>query len=408
MTKSKRTRRRAPSENALWIVGAVVILASGLVVGTGAVTSGTLSMSPWLAIAEATLIIAALGLLAYLACRDRPGWPQTEMAKDGERTRMLVEDEWRRALVFAQNMTWKMERELKRKSVRGTPHNRKEQVVLQLSSTAIKSTKAAIASLQAGFPESGIREWRTLFEIGVNTSFIARRNPRVAERFVAWGRMNELSRTDPESDKLKEMKKRWVSRHFKPDDPKGWTGNPPRSLMNRARDIGLDYGINTRELTQMDVYKLANSFVHSDWTASSTTMGMSSVADADGTAEGIGEVLYLVMEAAVETIKLSASEDFQAYIEDDLWELRLLIRMAPERLRGRFVRLPLTEPLGILPDGRILIGTVKRREEWPEEAERRSRLEIRDLWANLQDSTGRTSGQSSPASENKRPSNRDR
>ena len=216
----------------------------------------------------------------------------------------------------------------------------------------------------------------------------------MAERFIQWGLMNELSRTNPTSAKLKEMKREWASRHMKPDDPSGWTGNPVRDLRRRARDIGLDYGDDSGSLTQMDVYKLANSFVHVDWMASSTTMGISNAQDTDGTAEGIGEILYLVMEAAVETVKLSVSDEFQEFIDDDLWELRYLIRAAPERLRGKFIRLPLTEPMGILPDGRIVISAIKRREEWPEEAEARSLKEIRDLWPDIKETAVLTSAKS--------------
>ena len=267
-------------------------------------------------------------------------------------------------------------------------------MIRSLSFSAIKTTKAAISNLQAGFPESSIRDWRTLFEINVNASFIAKRNPKVAERFIQWGLMNELSRTNPTSAKLKEMKREWASRHMKPDDPSGWTGNPVRDLRRRARDIGLDYGDDSGSLTQMDVYKLANSFVHVDWMASSTTMGISNAQDTDGTAEGIGEILYLVMEAAVETVKLSVSDEFQEFIDDDLWELRYLIRAAPERLRGKFIRLPLTEPMGILPDGRIVISAIKRREEWPEEAEARSLKEIRDLWPDIKETAVLTSAKS--------------
>ena len=127
------------------------------------------------------------------------------------------------------------------------------------------------------------------------------------------------------------------------------------------------------------MYKLANAFVHADWTASNATMGGLRPERTDGAAEGVGEILYLVMETAAATVMLSASDEMKERLNDDLWELRLMIRGTPERLRGQFIRLPLTEPMGILPDGRILVSAVKRREEWPEEEEKRSMDEMQEL-----------------------------
>ena len=113
MPQGTHRKRRGPSQNAYRIVSAAMTLGCSLAVGAWAASSGIISVSPWLAVTEAVLIIIALGLLTYLGCRDRPDWPETEMAKAGERTRMQVEEEWRKALVFAQNLTWKMETELK-------------------------------------------------------------------------------------------------------------------------------------------------------------------------------------------------------------------------------------------------------------------------------------------------------
>ena len=79
----------------------------------------------------------------------------------------------------------------------------------------------------------------------------------------------------------------------------------------------------------------------------------------------------------------SASGEVRERLYDDLWELRLMIRGTPERLRGRFIRMHLTDPICILPDGRILMSTVKRREEWPEEAKRRTLREMQDLGSRI-------------------------
>ena len=351
-------------------------------VATGRFTT-FIRLSDTAAIALGLLIVILIGLLTHLAGRIRPGWPDSDVAKAGEYTRMQVQWEWSKPIRLAQDMASAMEEEIIRIGVGDAFQGPKQLVVNRLSLNTIGTTKAALSVIQAGFPESAIREWRTLFEIRVNAAYIAQKNQKVARRFIEWGRMNELSRTEPRSEQLRRMKSKWNLKKLQPDNSDGWTGNPPRDLINRARDIGLDFGTDSRQYTQMNVYKLANAFVHADWTASSATMGGLRPEETDGAAEGVGEILYLLMETAADTVMLSASDEMKERLVDDLWVLRSLIRAAPERLRGRFVRLPLTEPMGILPDGRILISTVKRREEWPEESERRSMDEVRELLSHI-------------------------
>lgn len=158
--------------------------------------------------------------------------------------------------------------------------------------------------------------------------------------------------------------------------------------------MGIKYGSGPFGRNQIEFYELANSFVHADWISSTESIGDFSPEITDGAAEGAGEILYLVMETATKVIQLTASEKFREELDADIWDLRTEIKAAPERLRGKFIRLPLTEPIGILPDGRVAILAIKRREEWPKEAEARTKNEIEALMAQIDSAEEKTEGTS--------------
>ena len=182
---------------------------------------------------------------------------------------------------------------------------------------------------------------------------------------------------------MQKIKDKWTARQLKPDNPHGWTGNPPKDLTRRAEEVEIcqsDRGFQTDE---MKIFKLANAFVHADWISSTETIGEFSPEITDGAAEGAGEILYLVMETATKMIQLTAPEELRGELDTDIWNLRTQIKGAPERLRGKFIRMPLTEPIAILPDGRVAFATIKRREEWPREAEERAKIEIGAILAEM-------------------------
>ena len=236
-----------------------------------------------------------------------------------------------------------------------------------LAHQTIKSTKASLTLIQSGYPEAALCTWRTLFELRVNAGYIRDKNPEVAVRFKEWAEIAQMRRLDPKSDNLKQIEGKWQGK-FKVGHDDGWTGSPPLNIVGRAKDIGLDYGTYTQQ-TKLDMYKLANSFVHADWTSIHNALGNVDPKVTDGVAEGIGEILYIVMETAIETIAPFMQPEQQDECYGELLHLRDTIRAAPERLRGKFIRLPLAEPIALLPDGRVAISFVKRREEWPKEAE---------------------------------------
>ena len=66
-----------------------------------------------------------------------------------------------------------------------------------------------------------------------------------------------------------------------------------------------------------------------------------------------------MMETATKVIQQTAPKELQKELESDLWDLRTQVKGAPERLRGKFIRMPLTEPIGILPDGRVAFRNYK-------------------------------------------------
>ena len=320
-----------------------------------------------------------IGILTYVGATIRPWWPRTTLAKESERTRRRVEQEWSTAIKLAQKITSKMDKEVQGRTQANAELGPKDQVINSLSRQTVKTTKAALILIQAGFPEVAFCVWRTIFEVRVNAEYIEGKSPKVAERFIETGRMNHLSRINPESEELQTIKEKWNSRMLKPGNHQGWTGNPPKNLTERAREIGIQSGNDPSQYNEMDVYRLANIFVHSDWTSSTNSIGDSSPDITDGAAEGAGEILYMVLETAAKMISMNSPASLQEELKSDIWKLRTQIKGAPERIRGAFIRMPLTEPIGILPDGRTVFEAIKRREEWPKEAEIRTMLEIETI-----------------------------
>ena len=373
----------SPAKEAITAVILNMGIATGMVVATWALMSDRIALSQGQIIGLFTLGILIIGLCTYIAALSRPWWPRTSLAKESERTRRRVEREWGTAIRMAQRLTIKLDREVHRRAKSGSKRETKDWVIYNLSRETVKTTKAALTLIQAGFPEVAFCTWRTIFEMWVNAQYIASKNPKVSERFIEAGLMNHLSRVAPDSKELEEMKGRWTSRQLKPDHDHGWTGNPPKDLRTRAEEAGIKYGGGPFGHNEIEFYELANSFVHADWVSSTESIGDFSPEITDGAAEGAGEILYLVLETATKMIQLTASEELREELDADIWGLRTEIKSAPERLRGKFIRLPLTEPIGILPDGRVAILAIKRREEWPREAEARTELEIEALMAEI-------------------------
>lgn len=384
MSDRKMPKRWSPWSGVLSLVVSNTVLVLLAIAGTYATLTGKNSLSLPQTISLAVLVVVLVGLATWAASQVRPWWPKTKMSRAAEHTRKRVEIEWSELFRLAEKIISLMD-----DVVREIPSTRdmddpKARVIHGLSRQTVKNAKAALGVSQDGFPEAAICIWRTIFEIRVNAGYVSEKNPRVAERFMEWGRMNHLRRTQPESAELQRLEHKWKSKQLKPSDPDGWTGNPTVDLIARATAIGAQRGQSVEGLNQIDLYKLANSFVHANWTASSNSMGQSDVENTDGAAEGVGEVLYLIMETACETIFISASDEKHKWLYADLWKLRGLIRGAPERLGGIFLQMPTTEIIAVRPDGKILVSAVKRREEWPRDYRERTRREVAELMATLE------------------------
>ena len=369
-------KKWSPAKETLGVVLLNTTIAIVLVITTWAIANENLSFSTVQSVVLLTLEILLIGTFTYMGTIIRPWWPRTTLAKESERTRRRVEQEWGTAIKLAQEITSKMDKEVQRRTQANAELGPKDQVINSLSRQTVKTTKAALTLIQAGFPEVAFCLWRTIFEVRVNAEYIEGKTPKVAERFIEVGRMNHLSRIDPESEELQTIKKKWTSRMLKPGNQHGWTGNPPKDLTERAREIGIQSRNDPSQYNEMDVYQLANMFVHSDWTSSTNSIGGSSPDITDGAAEGAGEILYLVLETATKMIRMNSPASLQEELKSDIRKLRTQIKGAPERIRGAFIRMPLTELIGVLPDGRIVFESIKRREEWPKEAEIRTTLEI--------------------------------
>lgn len=381
-------KRWSPAKDTITVVFINMGVAVGLVAATWALMSGKITLSQVQTITLFAAGLLLIGILTYIVAVNRPWWPRTALAKESERTRRRVEREWGTAIRLAQKITIKLDKEVQRRAKSTTETETKNLVLNRLSRQTVKTTKAAMTLIQAGFPEAAFSAWRTIFEIWVNAQYIECKNPKVAERFIEAGLMNHLSRVAPESNQLQRMKDRWKSKQLKPENQHGWTGNPPKDLSTRAEEVGIESESGRFGRNELEFYRLANSFVHADWISTSESIGDFSPEITDGAAEGAGEILYIVLETATKIIQLTAPEELREELDIDIWNLRTEIKGAPERLRGKFIRLPLTEPIAILPDGRVAIATIKRREEWPKEADARTRIEVEALMAEIERAEG--------------------
>ena len=395
MSEPKQRARWSPRPGVMFLVIGNMVLTSLLVLGTYVTVTGANYLSGLQSIVVASLLIVLIGLSTWAASQVRPWWPKTKMSRATESTRKRVEAEWRPLFNLAEKMIATMDEAVKEIPSKADMDDPKTRVIHGLSRRSVKNTRAALTILKDGFPEAAICIWRTNFEIRTTAGYIEEKNRGVAERFMGWGRINHLTRTHPESPELQQLKQKWKAKKLKPDDINGWTGNPPKDVIQRAEAIGLQWGMSAEGLNQIDLYKLANSFVHANWTASSNPMGQSDIDNTDGAAEGVGEVLYLIMETACETAFITASAEAYRQLYKDIHNLRDLARGSPERLRGTFMRMPTTEIIGIDSEGRVLVSTVKRREEWPWQARERTLREIQEIGAMLERSTDEVK-QSSP------------
>ena len=333
------------------------------------------------------LIVILVGFLTYSAYVDRPWWPTTKLAKKNEQARKQVHREWWKAVKITQTLLEMLESEFDRSvAAQRDKDDEKTHVLNGLARTSIKETKSAISSIQSGFPEDALRTWRTLFEIQVKSGYIKTRKPHVATRFKDWAEMSYLRLVRPEDERLKHLEGRYINR-FNIRNPYGWTNNPPHNLEGMAKEIGLEYGTDKQDISSLDIYKLANSFVHVDWLSSNSALGDVDVEITDGAAEGVGEILYIIMKTMVETIEPFVPSEKQEKAIRQLNELSVEVRAAPERLRNTFIQMPLTLH-EILPTGQIVFHTIKRREEWPEEAEARSMRDIQEILAKIRRDRG--------------------
>ena len=379
----KEDRKWSPAKNAVTAMFINMGVALVLVGTTWALISGQITLSQVQTITLFSLEIFLIGLSTYATAIDRPWWPRTTLAKESERTRRRVEREWSTAIRLAQKITIKLDREVQRRGKSASKLETKDLVIYCLSRQTVKTTKATLTLIQSGFPEAAFCAWRTIFEMRVNAQYIATKKPTVAERFIEAGLINHLIRVDHDSEQLQQIKDKWIARQLKPDNPHGWTGNPPKDLRRRTEEIQTYQSDRGFQADEMKIFKLANAFVHADWISSTETIGKFSPEITDGAAEGAGEILYLVMETATKMIQLTASEELREELNAEIWNLRTQIKGAPERLRGKFIRIPLTEPIAILPDGHVAFATIKRREEWPREAEERAKIEMEAILAEI-------------------------
>ena len=165
------------------------------------------------------------------------------------------------------------------------------------------------------------------------------------------------------------------------DSDIGWTH--PHNLIGfnrRAQSAGYDRGDRPHRYSALDIYDLANAFVHNDATAIFNDLGQTPPFEKGPNAKGLDLPLPAIasnVERATRTLVDTQKADlaetlrhFHGYVRFGASQVRLECAMVPPRLATRFVVLgmSITEEM---EDGGMRIIVPSRRESDPEEEMRK-------------------------------------
>ena len=201
-------------------------------------------------------------------------------------------------------------------------------------------------------------------------------DPEVAKRFIDWSKMAYLRFNQRDSQELKELRSLYEG--WNTDSDQGWTSKRRIiGLRRRAHLAGYASGIRPHDFQVLDIYDLANAFVHNDATALFNDLGGSSPFLKGPSRAGLDLPLTLVgtsLRGATEIlIQRQPGSDDDALKEYKLSmlviqnDINIEASIVPVRLASRFLKLNMTysEPL---PDGGEAIVVLPRREGTREDA----------------------------------------
>ena len=266
-------------------------------------------------------------------------------------------------------------------------------ILIAMHGKACDLSRAISGLAQKGYAEAAFALWRSMLELEINMAYIASRqkdDPDVAKRFIDWSEMAYLRFREPDSQELKELQSRYKGWKIKSDQ--GWTSrNDIVGFRRRACSAGYRAGNRPHGYEVVDIYELANAFVHNDATALSSDLGRSSPHLKGPSMEGLDLPLALAgtsLRGATEVLIENQSEPDDAIlkqykramlvIQNDIY---IETSIVPPRLSSRFLKLNMTfsEPL---PDGGEAIVVLPRREGTKEDAIREANdfVERRRLW----------------------------
>ena len=332
------------------------------------------------------LLCVSLGFGIY-SVKIRPMYPDSPLEAHEERVERAVLSEWGQAL--------KSLRRLIAKAEDCSSHIIKTNVMLDQGGSGdvtltrniliamhgrVCDLSRAISGLaQKGYAEPAFALWRSMLELEVNMAYIASKqedDPDVGKRFIDWSEMAYLRFREPDSQELRELQSRYKGWNIKSDQ--GWTSRDEIvGFRRRARSAGYEAGTRPHGFEVVDIYELANAFVHNDATALFSDLGRSSPHLKGPSPEGLDLPLTLAgtsLRGATETLIGSQPEPDDAALKE--YKRAMLViqndidieaSMVPARLSSRFLKLNMTfsEPL---PDGGEAIVVLPRREGTREDA----------------------------------------
>lgn len=351
----------------------------------------------------------AFGIYSF---KIRPMYPESPLDVHEEEVERAVVSEWgealkslRRLIAKAENCSSHIIKTNVKPDEEGSGDVTLTRNVLIAMHGKVCDLSRAISGLaQKGYAEAAFASWRSMLELEVNMAYIASKqkdDPDVARRFIDWSEMAYLRFREPDSQELKELQSRYKGWNIKSDQ--GWTSRGDIvGFRRRACSVGYRAGNKPHGFEVVDIYELANAFVHNDATALSSDLGRSSPHLKGPSPEGLDLPLALAgtsLRGATETLIGSQPEPGDAalkqykramlVIQNDIF---IETSIVPERLASRFLKLNMTfsEPL---PDGGEAIVVLQRREGTREDAMREANDFLEGRRLREEESGGRSKNQ---------------
>ena len=377
------------------ITGSVVagLLAGALLLAGYAASTSSVGLPrlTWPEIISLALLIALVVALIFgwWTMRSIPRYPQNPLEYHQLEVEQDVEREWGKALGFLRGLIAQAENcsasvievHMKRVDSHSDASATMYAVLIAMHAKICDLARAIADLSQRGHAESALALWRSAFELEVNIAYISDKSqadPEIGERFWDWGTITRLKFSNPNSQELAQLKSKYPG--WQTDSDIGWTGAKNVMGFNRrAQAAGYQKGNRPNQYNPLDIYELANAYVHNDATAIFNDLGQNPTWSKGPSAKGLDLPIPLIastVERATQMLIDCQDERVTEYLKTfDIFvklcksQVYLEASMVPERLTTQFLTLNNSITVEVEGGGERVI-TPMRRESDPEEVVR--------------------------------------